>query len=182
MLVRRRNTNTHTDDTGGFLVRPLAAFSGGLAVLSVFWPDWIEALTGYDPDHHNGTVEWLIVIALFSTAPYWRSRAPVAPTRGLTPRRRMFHICSHGSRDARDRAQPRWKVHMRCADGYREGTRSMRRCVYRKIRDAGLHTRTKLSAVAPRACGWWIPVLTSATIFARRMLAMMSFSIFKARL
>jgi hypothetical protein len=25
-----------------------------------------------------------------------------------------------------------WKVHMRCAGGYREGTRSMRRCVYRK--------------------------------------------------
>ena len=25
-----------------------------------------------------------------------------------------------------------WKVHMRCANGYREGTRSMRRCVYRK--------------------------------------------------
>ena len=28
-----------------------------------------------------------------------------------------------------------WKVHMRCADGYREGTRSMRRCVYRKQLD-----------------------------------------------
>ena len=27
-----------------------------------------------------------------------------------------------------------WKVHMRCANGYREGTRSMRRCVYRKQR------------------------------------------------
>jgi len=24
-----------------------------------------------------------------------------------------------------------WKVHMRCAGGYRESTRSMRRCVYR---------------------------------------------------
>jgi hypothetical protein len=28
-----------------------------------------------------------------------------------------------------------WKVHMRCADGYREGTKSMRRCVYRKQLD-----------------------------------------------
>lgn len=28
-----------------------------------------------------------------------------------------------------------WKVHMRCAGGYREGTRSMRRCVYRKQLD-----------------------------------------------
>jgi hypothetical protein len=56
------------------LIRPLAGFCGGLAVLSIFWPDWIETLTGYDPDQHNATVEWLIVIALLSTAPYWRSR------------------------------------------------------------------------------------------------------------
>jgi hypothetical protein len=62
------------------LIRPLAAFCGGLAVLTIFWPDWIEALSGYDPDQHNGTVEWLIVIALLSTAPYWRSRrAPNGP-------------------------------------------------------------------------------------------------------
>jgi hypothetical protein len=28
-----------------------------------------------------------------------------------------------------------WKVHMRCSDGYREGTKSIRRCVYRKQLD-----------------------------------------------
>jgi hypothetical protein len=28
-----------------------------------------------------------------------------------------------------------WGVHMRCSDGYREGTRSMRRCVCRKQLD-----------------------------------------------
>jgi hypothetical protein len=28
-----------------------------------------------------------------------------------------------------------WKVHMRCANGYPEGTKSMRRCVYRKQLD-----------------------------------------------
>ena len=28
-----------------------------------------------------------------------------------------------------------WKVHMRCTNGYRESTRSMRRCVYRKQLD-----------------------------------------------
>jgi hypothetical protein len=48
----------------------------GLVVLAIFWPDWIEALTGYDPDQHTGTVEWLIVIALLSTAPYWRRPRP----------------------------------------------------------------------------------------------------------
>jgi hypothetical protein len=79
MLTRRRNTRARNDETGetfprAALIRPLAGFCGGLAVLTIFWPDWIEALTGYDPDQHNGTVEWLIVIALLSTAPYWRSR------------------------------------------------------------------------------------------------------------
>jgi len=28
-----------------------------------------------------------------------------------------------------------WKVHMRCAEGYREGTKSIQRCVYRKQLD-----------------------------------------------
>jgi hypothetical protein len=66
--------DAHADDVAVSLIRALTCFCGGLAILSIFWPDWIEALTGSDPDQHNGTVEWLIVIALFSTAPYWRSR------------------------------------------------------------------------------------------------------------
>jgi hypothetical protein len=36
--------------------------------LTIFWHDWIEALTGWDPDHHNGTVEWIIVIALLAVS------------------------------------------------------------------------------------------------------------------
>jgi hypothetical protein len=32
----------------------------------IFWRDWIEALTGYDPDQHDGTVEGVIVIVLLS--------------------------------------------------------------------------------------------------------------------
>jgi hypothetical protein len=47
----------------------------------------------------------------------------------------MFHFCSHGSRDVRRSAELGWKVHMRCANGYRQETRSMRRCVYRKQLD-----------------------------------------------
>lgn len=42
----------------------LAAVSGGLFVLTLFWHDWLESL-GLDPDNHNGTVEWLIVAGLF---------------------------------------------------------------------------------------------------------------------
>jgi hypothetical protein len=40
----------------------------------IFWADWIEALTGFEPDQNDGTVEWLIVIAVLATAPYWSSR------------------------------------------------------------------------------------------------------------
>ena len=81
MLIRSRETKARIYDTGDkptvsqvALIRPIAGFCCGLAVLTIFWPDWIEALTGYDPDQHNGTVERLIVIALLSSAPYWRSR------------------------------------------------------------------------------------------------------------
>jgi hypothetical protein len=41
-------------------------------VLIIFW---VEGLIGYDPDQHEGSVEWLIVIALLGTAPYWGSRS-----------------------------------------------------------------------------------------------------------
>jgi hypothetical protein len=77
-----------------------------------------------------------------------------------------------------------WKVHMRCANGYCEGTRSMRRCVYRRQLDLEtlVCTRGPNFPTSRLESGLWIPVLTSAMIFARRMLPMMHFSIFKARL
>jgi hypothetical protein len=42
----------------------LTAIVGVLAVVTIFWHDWIEALTGWDPDHHNGTFEIYIIIGL----------------------------------------------------------------------------------------------------------------------
>jgi hypothetical protein len=42
----------------------LTAVVGILAVVTIFWHDWIEALTGWDPDHHNGTAEIYIIIGL----------------------------------------------------------------------------------------------------------------------
>jgi hypothetical protein len=46
----------------------LAVLCGVLGVVTVFWRDWIEALTGFDPDHHSGSVEWAIVIGLLSVS------------------------------------------------------------------------------------------------------------------
>lgn len=43
----------------------LAALCGFLGILTIFTRDWIEAVTGFDPDNHNGSFEWVIVAALF---------------------------------------------------------------------------------------------------------------------
>ena len=46
----------------------IALLAGLLGVVTIFWHDWIEALTGSDPDQHNGSVEWLIVAGLLVVA------------------------------------------------------------------------------------------------------------------
>ncbi len=43
----------------------LAAVTGLLALITPVFPDWIEAVSGWDPDQHDGSVEWMIVIGLF---------------------------------------------------------------------------------------------------------------------
>jgi hypothetical protein len=42
----------------------VASTSGLLSIVTIFWRDWIEALTGADPDQHSGVVEWGVVLAL----------------------------------------------------------------------------------------------------------------------
>jgi hypothetical protein len=39
-----------------------------LALITPIFPDWIEVISGWDPDQHDGSVERLIVIALFLVA------------------------------------------------------------------------------------------------------------------
>ena len=38
-----------------------------MTVLTMVWPDWIEALTGFNPDHGNGSAEEFIT-AVFAGA------------------------------------------------------------------------------------------------------------------
>jgi uncharacterized membrane protein len=43
----------------------LAATTGLLALITPIFPDWIEFVSGWDPDQHDGSVEWMIVAGLF---------------------------------------------------------------------------------------------------------------------
>ncbi len=46
----------------------LAVLTGVLGILTLFWRDWIEALTGWNPDHHSGSLEiGLISVLLISS-------------------------------------------------------------------------------------------------------------------
>jgi hypothetical protein len=38
------------------------------AALTAAWPDWIEAVTGLNPDNSDGGLEWAIVASLGVTA------------------------------------------------------------------------------------------------------------------
>jgi hypothetical protein len=46
----------------------IASVSGALFVLTLITRDWIEAVFGWDPDHHNGSVEWIIVGVMLAVA------------------------------------------------------------------------------------------------------------------
>jgi hypothetical protein len=43
----------------------LAAITGLLALITPVFPDWIEFVSGWDPDQHDGSVERTIVVGLF---------------------------------------------------------------------------------------------------------------------
>jgi len=48
----------------------VALGSGGalLTLLTLAWPDWIEAVLGVDPDHYSGAAEWVAAAACLAVA------------------------------------------------------------------------------------------------------------------
>ncbi len=46
----------------------LAVLTGVLGVVTIFWRDWVEALTGWSPDHGSGSVEIGLIAVLFMTS------------------------------------------------------------------------------------------------------------------
>ena len=42
----------------------LGSITGVIAVVTLFWHDWIEAIFDMDPDKGNGSAEWMVVLAL----------------------------------------------------------------------------------------------------------------------
>ena len=46
----------------------LAAIAGLLALITPIFPDWIEFVSWWDPDQHDGSVEWMIAVGLLVVA------------------------------------------------------------------------------------------------------------------
>ncbi len=64
----------------------LTLVTGVLALITPLWPDWIEFLSGWDPDHHDGSVERRIVFGLFLLTAAFFAAAAVEWRRALRPR------------------------------------------------------------------------------------------------
>jgi hypothetical protein len=74
-----------------WLTSGLAGGCALLALLTSLWRDWIEALTGFDPDRGSGSLEWMLVTGLAVAAvllgtgagrEWHRSRAMAQATAG----------------------------------------------------------------------------------------------------
>ena len=44
----------------------LSGFATFLGLVTILWHDWIEVVFGVDPDHGNGSAEWIAVVVLLA--------------------------------------------------------------------------------------------------------------------
>jgi hypothetical protein len=47
-----------------WLESALGLITGAVAIITLFWHDWIETIFGIDPDKGSGSAEWLVVVIL----------------------------------------------------------------------------------------------------------------------
>ena len=93
----------------------MAGLTGLLAVVTGIWPDWIEIVFGIDPDKGSGSLEWVIVLALFAIAVTlgararltWQRAAQQACTRRCSHTVNPIHYQREGLRDGKASARAR---------------------------------------------------------------------------
>jgi hypothetical protein len=44
----------------------LGSVTGLAGTITLLWHDWIEVVSGMDPDRGNGSAEWLVVVVLLA--------------------------------------------------------------------------------------------------------------------
>jgi hypothetical protein len=49
-----------------WLESSLGLITGAVAIITLFWHDWIETIFGIDPDQGSGSAEWLVVAILLA--------------------------------------------------------------------------------------------------------------------
>jgi hypothetical protein len=59
-----QHSRTHPSRTLFWIEAALAGVAGFLTILTLFTREWIEAVFNVDPDGGDGSLEWLIVVAL----------------------------------------------------------------------------------------------------------------------
>jgi hypothetical protein len=63
----------------------LAAVTGVLGLLTLVWREWIEAVFGVSPDGGDGSLEWAIVLVLFTASLTFTSVARAERRRRIAP-------------------------------------------------------------------------------------------------
>jgi hypothetical protein len=66
--VNRRDQVWRDPGTRFWIEAGLAAVTACLFVLTLITREWIEAITGWDPDGGNGSLEWGLIVAFLAAS------------------------------------------------------------------------------------------------------------------